>query len=92
MHDSLLHRKTLLVIAACDLEHIARELGAHAVGGDLGAHAAVHEDAELALVFDFNEFLGAIGGIGYVELHLDGGMVCQDARRLEGDDGGCIAA
>lgn len=63
MHDSLLHGKALLVIAACDLEHVTGELGAHAVGCDLGTHAAVHEDTQLALVFDFNKFLGAIGGV-----------------------------
>lgn len=81
VHDSLLHGKSLLVVAACDLEHVARELGAYAVGSDLGPHAAVHEHAELALIFDFNEFLGAIGGVGYVKLHLDGGW---DVKMLGG--------
>ena len=73
MHDSLLHGETLLVIAPCDLEHVAGKLGTYAVAGDLGAHAAVHEHAELALIFNLYEFLGAIGGVGYVELHPDGG-------------------
>ena len=44
------------------------------------AHASVHEDAESALVFDFDEFLGAIGGVGDVELHLDGGVVASRWR------------
>ena len=73
VHYSFRHGETLLVIASCDLEHIAGKLGAYAVGGDLGAHAPVHEDAELALIFDFYEFLGAIGGVGYVKLHPDVG-------------------
>lgn len=54
VHDALLHREALLVVAAGDLEDVALELVADAVAGDFGAHAAVHEDAELALVFDFD--------------------------------------
>ena len=73
MHNSLLHRKPLLIVAAGDLENIALELGADAVAGDFLAHAAVHEDAEFTLIFDFNELLGTIGRVGDVELHLDGG-------------------
>lgn len=74
VHDALLHGETLFVVAAGDFEDIAFELGADAVGGDFLAHAAVHEDAEFALVFDFDEFLRAVGGVGYVELHLWGGL------------------
>lgn len=73
MHDSLLHGKPLLVIAACDLEHIAGELRAYTIGGDLGAHTAVHEHTELAIVFDFNELLSAIGRVRYVKFHLGEG-------------------
>lgn len=73
MHDSLLHRKALLVVAAGDFEHVAGELGSDAVTGDFGAHAAVHEDAEFSFIFDFDEFLSAIGGVGDVELHNEGG-------------------
>ena len=77
VHDSLLHGETLLVVAAGDLEHVAFEFGANAVAGDFVAHAAVHEDAEFALVFDFDELLGAIGRVGDIELHLDGGSVVK---------------
>ena len=75
VHDALLHGETLLVVAARDLEDVALEFGADAVAGDFGAHALFHEDAQFALVVDFDEFLGAIGRVGYVELHLDGGGV-----------------
>lgn len=75
VHDTLLHRKPLLVVSTGDLEDVALELRAHAVGGDFVAHAVVHEDTELPLVFDLDEFLGAIGRVGDVELHLDGGEV-----------------
>ena len=60
MHDSLLHRESLLVVAAGDAEDVAFELVADAVAGDFGAHAAVHEDTELALIFDFDQLLRAI--------------------------------
>lgn len=54
VHDTLLHWKTLLVVASCDAKDVAGEFRPHAVPGDFGAHAAVHEDAELALIFDFD--------------------------------------
>ena len=72
MHDALLHGEALLVVAAGDFEDVAFELGGDAVAGDFLAHALVHEAAEFAVVFDFDELLGAIGGVGDVELHLDG--------------------
>ena len=74
VHDTLLHRETLLVVSAGDAEDVALELIADAVAGDFLTHAAVHEDAELALVFDLDQLLGAIVGVGDVELHLDGGV------------------
>ena len=77
MHDPLLHGKALLVVAAGDFEDVAFELGTDAVARDFVAHAAFHEDAEFALVFDLDEFLGAIGRVGDVELHLDGGEVAS---------------
>ena len=72
VHDALLHGKALLVVAAGDFEDVAFELGGDAVAGDFLAHALVHEAAEFAVVFDFDELLGAVGGVGDVELHLDG--------------------
>lgn len=72
MHDTLLHWKPLLIVAASNFEDVAFELGTDAVTWDFLAHAAVHEDAEFAIVFDFDELLCAIGGEGDVKLHLDG--------------------
>ena len=72
VHDALLHGEPLLVVAAGDFEDVAFELGGEAVAGDFLAHALVHEAAEFAVVFDFDEFLGAVGRVGDVELHLDG--------------------
>ena len=71
VHDALLHREALLVVAAGDAEDVAFELVTDAVARDFGAHAAVHEDAEFALIFDFDQLLRAVGGIGDIELHLD---------------------
>ena len=73
MHDALLHGEALLVIPTGDLEDVAFPFVAHGVARDFLPHAAVHEDAEFAVVFDFEEFLGAVGGVGYVELHDFGG-------------------
>lgn len=75
MHDTLLHWETLFVVAAGDLEDVAFEFGSDAVADDFLAHALFHEATESALIFDFDEFLGAVGRIGDVELHLDGGEV-----------------
>ena len=74
VHDTLLHRETLLVVAAGDPHDVALELVADAVGRNFVAHAAVHEDAELALIVDLDHLLGAIVGVGDVELHLDCGV------------------
>lgn len=73
MHDTLLHWETLFVVAAGDLEDVALEFGSDAVADDFLAHALFHEATESALIFDFDEFLSAVGRVGDVELHLDGG-------------------
>ena len=75
VHDALLHGEPLFIVAAGDLEDVAGELGAERVGGDFLAHAAVHEDAQFAVVLYLDELLGAVGRVGYVEFHLDGGVV-----------------
>ena len=72
VHDALLHGEALLVVAPSDFEDVAFEFGADAVGGDFLAHAAVHEDAEFTLVFNFDELLRAIGWVGDVEFHFGG--------------------
>lgn len=74
VHNTLLHREALLVVAAGDPEDVALELIADAVARNLLSHAALHEDAELALVFNLDQLLGAIVGVRDVELHLDGGV------------------
>lgn len=71
VHDTLLHWETLLVVAAGDSEDVALELVADAVTWDFLTHAAVHEDTELALIFNVDELLRAIGWEGDVKLHLD---------------------
>jgi len=71
VHDTLLHRKTLLVVAASDLEDVALELVADAVARHFLTHAAVHEDTQLALIFHLDQLLRAVGWEGNIELHLD---------------------
>lgn len=63
VHNTLLHRETLLVVSSGDLEDVAGEFGADAVTRDLLAHALVHEDAEAALIFNVDELLGAVGRV-----------------------------
>lgn len=85
VHNTLLHRETLLVVAAGDPEDVALEFVANAVTGDLVAHTAVHEDAELALIFNLDQLLRPIVGVGDVELHLDAGVeMCGCAATLVG--------
>ena len=69
VHDTLLHGETLLVVATGDLEDVTLPLVTDRVGGDLLTHAAVHEDAETALILNFDELLGAVGGVRDVKLH-----------------------
>jgi len=71
VHDTLLHGKALLVVSSGDLEHESLELITDGVSGDFLAHATVHEDAELAIIFNVDEFLGTGSGVRDVELHLD---------------------
>ena len=61
VHDTLLHREALLVVSTGDSEDVSLELVADGVSGDLVAHTAVHEDAELALIFNLDQLLGAVG-------------------------------
>ena len=75
MQDTLLHGKTLLVVASSDAEDVSLELIAETVAGNLLGHALLHEGAELALIFDLDELLRAIGWVGDVQLHLDGVLV-----------------
>jgi hypothetical protein len=63
VHDTLLHRETLLVVASSDAENVALELVADAVARDFLTHATVHEDTELALIFDLDQLLRAVGRV-----------------------------
>ena len=69
VHDTLLHWETLLVVAAGDLEDVSLPFVANAVCWYLVSHAAVHKHTELALIFNLNELLRAIGRVGDVKLH-----------------------
>ncbi len=69
VQHALLHGEALLVVAARDAEDVALELVADAVAGHLGAHAAVHEHAQLALIVNVDKLLRAVGRVGDVELH-----------------------
>jgi len=69
-HDTLLHRKALLVITAGDAEDIALPFITEAVTGHFVAHALLHEDAQLALILNLDEFLRPVGRVGNVQLHL----------------------
>ena len=57
MHDTLLHRKSLLVVATGDFENVAFELVAQAVARHLLTHPSVHENAELAVVVNLDQLL-----------------------------------
>lgn len=82
MHNTLLHREALIVVAAGDAEDVALELVANAVAQNLLTHATVHEDVQLAVVLDLDQLLRAIVGVRNVELHLDGVSRCAGAATL----------
>jgi len=69
VHDTLLHWETLLVVSSSDLENVSLVLITNAVTGNLLTHAFVDKHTETALIVDFNELLGAIGGVCDIELH-----------------------
>jgi hypothetical protein len=61
VHDTLLHRETLLVVSTGDLEDVTFELLSDAVARDFGAHTFVHEDPEAAVIVYLDYLLAAIG-------------------------------
>jgi len=63
VHDSLLHWETLLVVATSDFEDVALEFITDRITWDFCAHALLHEDSQLTLIFDFNELLRSIRGV-----------------------------
>lgn len=67
--DTLLHGEALLVVTAGDAEDVTLELIADGVARDLGAHALLEEDTGLALIFNVEELLAAVGREGNVQLH-----------------------
>jgi hypothetical protein len=54
------------------MSYVALPLITQAVGGDLVAHALLHKDTQLAVIFDFDKFLRPVGRVGNVQLHLGG--------------------
>ena len=70
MHDTLFHRKALLVVTTSDAEDVALEFIADTIAWYFLAHAAVHEDTQFAFLFNFDQFLGPVGRVRDVELHL----------------------
>jgi hypothetical protein len=72
VHNALLHGKALLIVSTSYLEHESFELVADRVARNFLAHATIDEDAELAVIFNVDEFLGTGGRVRNVELHLDG--------------------
>ena len=78
VHHALLHREPLLVVAPRDAEHVALELGPDGVPGHFLPHPPIHEDPQLALVFDVDQFLRPVRRVADVELHG-----CLGGWRLE---------
>lgn len=68
--NTLLHWETLLVVATSDAEDVALPLIAKGIGRDLSAHTLLEEGAELALIFNVDELLRAVGWVGDVQLHV----------------------
>ena len=85
MHDALFHWEALLVVAAGDAKDVALPLVADTVPWHLLTHAAVHEDAEFALIFHLNHLLRPVGRVRDVELHLDGVRSrCRGGKVMDG--------
>jgi len=61
VHNSLLHWETLLVVATSNLEDVSLEFIANRISRNFSTHTLVHENAQLALVFDLYQLLAAIG-------------------------------
>lgn len=68
-HDPLLHHEALLVISACDFEHIALVVIAHDCTVNLLAHPSIEEGTNVFFIINFNSGLAASGGVRDVELH-----------------------
>lgn len=62
-------RLTLLVVATGDASDDTSEFITDAAQIDLGAHALLHQDTQLAVIFDFDELLRPVGRVGNVQLH-----------------------
>jgi len=54
VHNTLLHREALLVVSTGDAEDVALPFIADAVARNFLAHAAVHEDTQLAVILDLD--------------------------------------
>jgi len=70
VHDSLLHWETLLVVATSDLENVTLELITNRVTRNLSTHSLIHKNAQLALIFNLNQLLTAIGRLPQVSISI----------------------
>jgi len=66
VHDTLLHRETLLVVSSSDPEDVSLELITNGITCNLLTHALVDENTETTLVIDFDELLGSVGGVSVI--------------------------
>lgn len=70
---TLLHGKSLLVVASRDAYYVTLPFIAESVGLNFLAHTLLVENAYFFLIVNFNELLAASGWIGDVELNGRGG-------------------
>jgi len=61
VHNTLFHWETLLVVATSNLEDVALEFIANGITRNLSTHSLIHKDTQLALIFNLNQLLAAIG-------------------------------
>lgn len=63
VQDSLLHWESLLVVSSGDLEDVSLELVTDTVTWNLVSHSLVHEDTDLSVVIDIDQFVRPIGWV-----------------------------
>lgn len=70
-------KKIVRIVWMCILSALLKNSGI----ADFGAHALLHEGAELALIVNLDDLLRPIGRVGNVELHLDGECAVKTVAR-----------
>lgn len=63
VEDTLLHWESLLVVSSGNLEDVTLELVTDTVTWNLVSHSLVHEDSDLSVVVDIDQFVGPIGRV-----------------------------